>query len=179
MNVLKPDGERDISILSLDRRGEGLRPLVSTDADEVNAAFSPDGKWLAYVSNETGRFEVYVVAYPPLGRKTLVSTAGGMNPVWNPNGREWFYVSEPDRDRTRWLTSVSFAAQPSPAWGSPRPLAIAEFEPGRPGMTYDVFPGGNRFLTSRDLPFPAPAPVTEINLVTNWFEELKAKVPAR
>ena len=73
------------------------------EANEVNAAFSPDGKWLAYQSNETGRDEVYVLAYPPAGRNTLVSPAGGRNPAWNPNGRELFYVSEPDRDGKRWF----------------------------------------------------------------------------
>ena len=122
---------------------------------------------------------MYVLAYPPAGRNTLASPAGGRNPAWNPNGRELFYVSEPDRDGKRWFMSTAFTAQPRPSFGRPRPLAPAPFSPASPGNADHVFPSGDRFLALRPLPVPPPAPVTEMNLVTNWFEELAAKVPVR
>jgi eukaryotic-like serine/threonine-protein kinase len=179
INVLDPSGSRSISVLSLDHHNDGLRPLVNTDANEINGTFSRDGKWLAYASNETGRYEVYVEAYPAGGRKILASTAGGLNPAWHPNGRELFYMSEPDKEHRRWLMSTSFSAQPRPILGVPRPLFQATFPPGMVGIGYDVFPNGDSFLVLRPLPSPPPAPATEINVVDHWFEELKAKVPVK
>lgn len=179
INVLDPSGSRSISVLSLDHRHDGLRPLVDTDSNAINGTFSRDGKWVAYASNDTGRYEVYVEAYPASGRKILVSTAGGLNPAWHPNGRELFYLSEPDKEHRRSLMSTSFSAQPRPALGIPRPLFQATFPPGGAGIGYDVFPNGDSFLVLRPLPSPPSAPVTEINLVDHWFDELKAKVPVK
>jgi len=178
INVLQPNGNRDISLLSLDDPKRALQPLIHTSANEINAAFSPDGKWLAYASNESGRYEVYLQAHPPAGGRVAVSTAGALNPAWHPNGRELFFVSEPDRDRKRWLMSARFTAQPKPSVGIPRALFEVTFRPGTAGNGYDVFPDGERFLTLRPLPALPTAPVTEITLVDHWFEELKAKVPA-
>jgi Tol biopolymer transport system component len=176
INVLQADGSRDISLLSLDDPSRALQPLIHTAADEINAAFSRDGKWLTYASNETGRYEVYLQAHPAAGKRVAVSTAGGLNPAWHPNGRELFYVSEPDRDRKRWLMCASFTAQPRPSVGIPRALFEVTFRPGPAGNTYSVFPDGERFLALRALPAPPPSAVTEIMLVDHWFEELKAKV---
>jgi Tol biopolymer transport system component len=178
VNVLQPNGNRDISTISLDDAKRTLAPLVRSDADEINGAFSPDGRWFAYTSDETGRYEVFIQSYPTRGPRLLASTSGGSNPVWNPNGRELFFVGEPDREGRRWLMSASFVARPKPDVGSPRPLFEVTFAPGRAGAAYDVFPDGNRFLLLRPLPSPPAPSVTEINLVANWFEELKAKVPA-
>jgi Tol biopolymer transport system component len=177
VDVLMPDGTRDISLLSLEDLSAGLRPLVNTKANEINGSLSRDGRWLAYVSNETGRYEVYLQPFPVASQRVLVSTAGGRNPVWHPHGRELFYVSEPDREGRRWVMSTSFAGQPRPAVGIPRPLFQTTIEPGTAGTTYDVFPSGDRFLALRPLPSTPPAPVTQINLVDHWFEELKTKVP--
>jgi hypothetical protein len=90
-----------------------------------------------------------------------------------------FYLSEPDKERRRWLMSVIFSALPRPTLGIPRPLFLAIFPPGIPGNNYEVFPNGDNFLVRRPLPLAPSAPVTEINLVLNWFEELKAKVPVK
>jgi len=178
INVLQPNGNRDISLLSLNDPKRALQPLIHTSANEINAAFSPDGKWLAYASNESGRYEVYLQAHPPAGRRVAVSTTGALNPAWHPNGRELFFVSEPDRDRKRWLMSARFTARPKPSVGIPRALFEVIFRPGTVGNGYDVFPDGERFLTLRPLPALPTAPVTEITLVDHWFEELKTKVPA-
>ena len=83
----KPNGERDIWVVP---PGEDPSPFLMTPFDERSPRFSPDGKWLAY-SNESGRDEVYVQPFPGPGRKWLISTDGGINPVWSRDGRELFY----------------------------------------------------------------------------------------
>jgi Tol biopolymer transport system component/tRNA A-37 threonylcarbamoyl transferase component Bud32 len=82
---------RDIWVLRMSDRK--ALPFLRTRFDEAVPRFSPDGHWLAYISNESGRYEVYVQPYPGPGGKWQISTEGGMEPVWNPNGRELFYRS--------------------------------------------------------------------------------------
>ena len=84
----KPSGERDIWVVSV---GTDPVPFLLTPFDERTPRFSPDGKWLAYVSDESGRNDVYVQPYPGPGPKWLVSTDGGSDPVWSSDGRELFY----------------------------------------------------------------------------------------
>ena len=69
------------------------QPFLRTPFNETAPRFSPDGRWLAYISDESGRFEIYVQPYPGPGGKWQISTEGGTEPVWNPNGRELFYRS--------------------------------------------------------------------------------------
>jgi len=82
--------ERDVYVLSLDG-DPNPRPIVKTQGYDGAAQFSPDGHWMAYVSNESGPFKVYVRPYPGPDRKLQVSTQGGKHPKWNPNGKELFY----------------------------------------------------------------------------------------
>ena len=160
---------RDIWVLRLSDRK--LQSFLRTPFDEVSPAFSPDGHWLAYVSNEFGQNEIYVQPYPGPGGKRQISTEGGTEPVWNPNGRELFYRSG---DR---MMSVEIATQPTFSAGRPRVL----FEGNRYLSDsilvryYDVSPDGQRFLMIRTNE-PEPAP-TQINVVLNWFEELQRRVP--
>jgi eukaryotic-like serine/threonine-protein kinase len=138
--------------------------------------FSPDGRWLAYVSNESGRYEVYVQPYPGPGGKSQISTEGGTEPVWNRNGRELFY-----RNGDK-MMAVDIATQPSFAAGKPRMLFEGPYLPRTNFSTlatmpnYDVSPDGQRFLMVKSSEQEAAAP-TQINVVLNWFEELKQKVP--
>ena len=155
----------DISMLTLlpQRR---VRPLIQTPFDEGEAVLSPDGRWLAYSSDESGGYEVYLQPFPDLDRKWQVSTDGGSMPRWEPHGRELFYRSEPGL-----LKVMSVAIRPGPVpVDAPRLL----FE-GRYG-DYTVAPDG-RFIMGK-LGSPRP-PITEITLVQNWFEELKRRVPVR
>jgi Tol biopolymer transport system component len=165
-----PPMGRDIWVLRLsDRKAQ---PFLRTPSDESAPCFSPDGRWLAYVSDESGRFEIYVQPYPGPGRKWQVSTEGGTEPVWNRNGRELFYRSE------RKMMVVKVTRQPSFAIGGPRML----FEGGQyvpptgpypyPFPNYDVSPDGQRFLMITRESEP------QINVVLNWFEELKRGVPS-
>jgi eukaryotic-like serine/threonine-protein kinase len=147
------------------------QPFLRTQFNESVPQFSPDGRWLAYISNETGRWEIYVQPYPSSGGKWQISTEGGAEPVWNRNGRELFY-----RNGDK-MMAVDIATQPSFTAGKPRVLFEAHYVPP-PGTTpnYDVSPDGQRFLMIKpnDAGDAAPA---QINVVLNWFEELKRLAP--
>ena len=135
--------------------------------------FSPDGHWLAYISNESGRPEVYVQPYPGPGGKWQISTEGGTEPIWNRNGRELFYRSGNK------MMAVDITTQPSFSAGKPRMLFEGQYVADDwPLITaaYDVSADGQRFLMVKPRPSRLPSP-TQINVVLNWFEELKQKVP--
>jgi hypothetical protein len=126
---------------------------------------------------------VYVQPYPGPGEVTQVSVDGGLSPAWHPNGRELFFVSRPDPALKRRMMAVDFAPGPPLRIGSPR--VLFEFDPRNLefpcvlARCYDVAPDGQRFYVVQT-PTPPPAPVvTHINLILNWIDELKAKVPAR
>jgi Tol biopolymer transport system component len=166
---VNPTTGYDIWVLQLsDRKAQ---PFLRTPFNESVPRFSPDGRWLAYVSNESGRWEVYVLAYPGLGGKWQISTEGGTEPVWNSNGRELFYRSG---DK---MMAVDIARQPSFTASKPRVLFEGPYIPA-PGTTpnYDVSADGQRFLMIKPAKTAEGAP-TQINVVLNWFEELKRRVP--
>jgi Tol biopolymer transport system component/predicted Ser/Thr protein kinase len=146
-------------------------PFLRTQFDEAVPQFSPDGRWLAYISNATGRYEIYVQSYPGPGGKWQISAEGGSEPKWNRNGRELFYRSG---DK---MMAVDIATQPGFAAGTPRMLFEGRYETAPfPGTNYDVSPDGQRFLMLKPVEQAQAAP-TQINVVLNWFEELKQKVP--
>jgi hypothetical protein len=144
--------------------------------------FSPDGHWLAYVSDVSGRQEVYVQAYPGSGPPTPVSIEDGWNPAWHANGRELFFLSYGDAAAKKARMMVAgFEPGSPPRVGAPRPLFEFGWNDLRfwctPIRCYDVAPDGQRFFVVQERPAVALPPVTHINLIQNWFEELKAKVP--
>ena len=165
-----PTTGQDIWVLRLsDRKAQ---PFLQTPFNESVPRFSPDARWLAYVSNESGRFEVYVQPYPGPGGKWQISTEGGMEPVCNPNGRELFF-----RNGDK-MMAVDIATQPSFVAGKPKVLFAGPYLP-TPLTTpnYDVSPDGQRFLMLKSSEQGQATPM-QINVVLNWFEELKQKVPA-
>jgi eukaryotic-like serine/threonine-protein kinase len=148
------------------------QPFIQTPFNESAPGFSPpDGRWLAYVSNESGRNEIYVQAYPGPGGKYQISTDGGTEPLWNRNGRELFY-----RDRNK-MMGVDITTQPGFSSGKPHVLFEGLYL-STPATfpNYDVSLDGQRFLMLKSV-VSSEAPLTQINLVLNWFEELKQKVP--
>ncbi len=147
------------------------QPFLQTLANESAAAFSPDGRWLAYVSDESGRDEVYVRAYPGPGGKWQVSTEGGDGPMWARKGRELFY-----RNRDN-MMSVSVETEPTFAAAKPKALFEGRYERTSYNFlpNYDVSPDGQRFLMIKGNEQNSMA--TQINVVLNWFEELKGRVP--
>jgi eukaryotic-like serine/threonine-protein kinase len=171
---------RRIVVLTFDS-GEPTRELV-TDIDDIwetAPAFSPDGGWLLYQSTmgRRGRFDIYARPYPGPGEPVLLSRGGGESPAWNPRGGEVFYV-DPSGEKQRVL-SVTFDAGRA---GTPRLLFEADERTRfgcQPVPCYAVAPGGDRFYTVRMVPTTPPEPVTHVNVVLNWTEELKAKVPVK
>ena len=159
----------DLWVLRLgDRKAQ---PFLQTPANEIVPQFSPDGHWLAYMSDESGRNEIYVQSYPGPGGKWQISTEGGTEPVWNRNGRELFY-----RVGNK-MMAVEIATHPGFVPGKPRMLFEGPYV-ATPFTSpyYDVAPDGQRFLMLKPTE-PAQAAPTQINVVLNWFEELKQKVP--
>jgi serine/threonine-protein kinase len=164
--------------------GEAPVPFL-TQTPPQSAAYpvsSPDGRWLAYASDASGRFEVYVRPYPGPGPAEPVSLEGGWCPAWNPAAGELFFLSLTDEAGRIRMMAVEFASGSPPRIGRPRLLfEFAERDlpfRGFPVRRYDVAPDGQRFYAVTDQTPQAPPAVTHINLITNWFEELKAKVPA-
>ncbi|HEV2349761.1 MAG TPA: protein kinase [Terriglobia bacterium] len=158
IGVQRLTGHHDIQILPL----EGNRkpqPFHQTQFHEDNPMFSPDGHWIAYVSNETGRNEVYLRPYPGPGEKLQVSTQGGEMPVWSRDGRELFYRSGNK------MMAVAVSTGPALKLGEPHVLFEGDFS-----NWYDVAPDGRRFLMIKPQP---SSPVTQINVVENWIEDLK------
>jgi Tol biopolymer transport system component len=163
-------------MLSFENGAVKTRPFLQTPFFEQYAEFSPDGHWLAYVSNESGRNEVYVQPYPGPGGRQQVSTDGGDEPAWARNGREMFYMA-PGTDGAIRMMAVDVALGPTFTVGKSRIL----FEGRNGGQVnirgYDVTQDGRRFLMVQSKEQPPESPITEMVLVQNWFEELKQKVP--
>ena len=145
-------------------------PLLTTPAREMSPTVSPDGRWLAYVSDESGANEIYVRPFPDVGgARWQVSLNGGTLPVWARSGRELFYLSGRQE-----MTSLQLKPGPGFAVGEPRPLFPAgEYVLAGNAGAYDVSPDGKRFAMVR---LAAGAGEIELVVVQNWFEELKARV---
>ena len=160
----RPETQYDIMLLSLEG-DRTVTPFLQSEFDEDKPNFSPDGRWMAYVSNETGRYEVYVRPFPASTGKWLVSTDGGDFPRWNPKGRELFY-----RNGDK-LMLVDVGTQKGQlTLGSPRVLFETALD-----ADFDVAPDGEHFLMADRR--PSPPTVTQLNLILNWAEELKRLVP--
>jgi Tol biopolymer transport system component len=174
-----PETGRDIWVLTLkDRKAQ---PFLRTPYDDTAPKFSPDGKWLAYSSDESGRREIYVQPYPGPGGKWQISTDGGQEPVWNPKGGELFYRSGSkmmavDVNQSR---DSNGAGASGFSAGKPRMLFEGPYLPTAASFPfYDVSPDGQRFLMLKPVESQTSAP-TQIHVVLNWFEELKQKVPVK
>jgi serine/threonine protein kinase/Tol biopolymer transport system component len=165
-----PTTKKDIWVLRLsDHKAE---PFLRTPFNEGGPVFSPDGHWIAYISDESGRPEIYVQPYPGPGGKWQISTEGGNEPAWNRNGRELFYRSGNK------MMAVDVTTQPTFSAGKPKVLFEGQYvavSPGLTGTAFDVSPDGQRFLMVKET--EASMSATQINVVLNWFEELKRRAP--
>jgi hypothetical protein len=153
--------------------GRALSPLIKTSFAEQNAEVSPDGRWVAYQSNESGRDEVYVRPFPGVDEgRWLVSTNGGRKPTWARNGTELFYVAP---DGAIMAARVGAASSWSNAPAA-QIVAAGYFDGGEVMRTFDVSADGSRFLVIKQLGNLDGAG-RNIILVQNWHEELKRRVP--
>jgi dipeptidyl aminopeptidase/acylaminoacyl peptidase len=157
------DHRSDIWILALDgdRRA---RPFLETPFDEAQPEFSPDGRWIAYASNESGRFEVFVRPYPGPGGKIQVSNDGGFEPAWSRDGKELFYRNG--------AKMMGIAFRPGSASPFGKPATIFEksgfySEPNLERRLYDVAPDGSRFVMLRAIPLGSPP---QLRVLTGWTE---------
>ena len=195
---ITPDGSRIVGwennpatkqdIMSLDAAvpstpARTVESLIRTPAVEVDAEVSPDGRWLAYESDDSGHADVYVRPFPNVDAgKWQISTTGGTRPAWARSGRELFYL-----DAEGLLTSVSLdATGRTLSVGNPARILSTKYYPGFTGLgldlrAYDVAPDGRRFLMAKaaqvDRNTTAPAP--SMFVVLNWIEEVKARIPAK
>ena len=165
--VVSEQGNGDI--YALQTGDSTLTPLLTTPAREVSPALSPDGKWLAYVSDESGKPEVYVRPFPDVGSaKWQVSLNGGATPMWAHSGKELYYL-----DDSRALVAVTVQLGTKFSFANQKVLfsaAAYSFAGGYP--TYDVAADDSRFVMIRSV---APSAETELVLIQNWAEELKAR----
>jgi len=146
-------------------------PLVVTGTNSMQAALSPDGRWLAYIGETTGQREVYLVAFPSGDVTRLVSTGGGSEPRWSSDGRELFYKS------ANQLMSVAVTTAPTLTLGTPQRLfSVAGYRGARNRQQYDVTPDGQRFLMIKLLETGTPP---EAVYVEQWFTELRAKLQVK
>ena len=196
-----PDGRRlmavrdNVDIVSVHAEEGSVQPVVQTSEVETSPELSPDGRWLAYVSNVSRQLEVYVRPYPGPGQPEQISLEGGSSPAWNPAGRELFFVSGPDSAGHMSLMSVDVAPDPPvpgdaarggvraigrPHIGRPRELFVIDDQltfASVPTRSYDVARDGSRFYAVQYRNPPPAPPITHISVILNWFEQLRAKVP--
>jgi serine/threonine-protein kinase len=158
-------GGRDILILAAGDRAP--RVLVASPADETSPRISPDGRWLAYVSNEGGRGEVYVTPLANPARSRRVSADGGSEPTWAPNGRELFY-----RQGTAMMAAAMDAS--GQVQSAPRALFDADFVRGTlDTANYDVLPDGRFVMVHRSAQDTEPT----LHVLVNWLATLQAASP--
>jgi len=167
-NVVAADTANDIWILPLEG-DKKPRPFLRTRFNEGFPAFSPDGHWLAYESDESGRSEIYVQQYPGPGGKWQISNEGGGRPIWSRDGHELFYRNG------KKLMAVPIETKPSFAPGTPH--LISEGDYLVTGHYYDVMPDARQFLFIKEM--EQPHGPTQINVVLNWFDELKRLTAAQ
>jgi serine/threonine-protein kinase len=142
--------------------------LLGTPFDEITGMLSPDDRWLAYTSNKSGRYEVYVRLFPGPGGRVQVSTEGGTEPMWSRDGRELFY-----RNGDK-MMAVDISREPSFTPSVPKLLFEGRYRTNLRGSNYDVTADGQRFVMIRAA---EGSRLTELNIVLNWDEELKRLVP--
>ncbi len=167
-HTVDPATGPDIWVLPLD--GERKPQVVVKTPDiEVSPRLSPDGRWLAYVIQSGPRSQVYVTPFPGPEGRSQISTDRGTEPIWSRTGRELFYRSGSK------MMAVDIVTQPTFSAGAPRQLFDGRFEFGTGGLAgYDVAPDG-RFLMVQ--PVEPEQAARQINIVLNWFEELKQRAP--
>jgi hypothetical protein len=150
--------------------GQPPQPLIHTEFNEIIAAISPDGRWMAYTSDESGQWEVYVRPFPNVeDGKWQVSGENGLSPVWAPDGLKLFFR----QFSLRLNAMMEVPIQTEPAFEAGIPSVLFDDEPYVFGWYrgYDLSPDGKRFLMiKRRKP-------TQLVVVINWFEELQRLVP--
>jgi serine/threonine protein kinase len=161
----RPGTNRDLMVLRIDGTGEAI-PFRQTEADERCGAFSPDGSWVAYTSNESGRYEIYVTPFPGPGRQWQISDEGGLFPQWRADGREIVYSRQNGELMVAEVRIGTDSLQP----GGQR--LLFQIHPPRPdGTSFALAPDGERLLVWSNRQRNSE---TVVNLFVNWPAKLEA-----
>jgi dipeptidyl aminopeptidase/acylaminoacyl peptidase len=166
--IVSDRGDWDLWALPMRGEAKPIR-LVDTPAEEREGQLSPDGRWLAYASNEGGRFEIYVQPFPPTGPRWQVSREGGSQPRWRPDGGELFYLAA---DRAVMATLVNGSGTTFEAGGPTRLFRtqIVSLENHFAPAQYTVSSKGDTFIVSR---LSDEAQSRALNVIFNWPALLK------
>jgi serine/threonine-protein kinase len=169
---MHPSRKGDIWLMPLDGDRKP-RPLLTTNADEREAKFSPDSRWLAYASNETGQDQIYIRSVGEVSGRKQLSSDGGTAPIWAPNNRDIYFL------KGEQLLTVSIDGEGNPT-GRDRVLFTAPtYQDARinpDGSDYGIMPDGQHFVFKMG---QVASGATYYNVVLNWFEELKQHVPGK
>ncbi len=173
--ALAERGENKSSIWVLSMENRTAEPFRNDPGSVYRPIFSPDGKWIAYDTNESGRAEVWVAPFPGPGSRIQVSTDGGAFPMWSPDLGALFFRGGPDSQEI-WVARI----KPEPSFSRNDPAVL--FRLDFPFHVNDIDPDGERFLMlglgdSAGQTGDTAAPRQDIIIVQNWFEELKERVP--
>jgi serine/threonine-protein kinase len=168
------NGNPGLYVLPLEPKGEAHALIADSKFSIMNAQISPDGRWIAYDSNESGRYEVYVRPFPAVDTgRWQISAEGGSRPLWARSGREIFFLNAANR-----MMAVPVPAGPSFTYGKPE--ALFDFTPyvsaTVTGRMFDISPDGKRFLTAKPVGSVGAAHPS-IVVVSHWFDEVKARMP--
>ena len=167
----------DVFVLPLEPKGQPHAPFADSKFNVFDAEISPDGRWIAYDSDESGRLEVYVRPFPAVdGGRWQISAEGGGSPFWARSGRELFF-----RNATNRMVAVPIPAGAGFAFGKAETLL--DFTPyvniRSTGRTYDISPDGKRFLAIKPVVSNSSPAHPSIVVVSHWFDEVKARMPAQ
>jgi eukaryotic-like serine/threonine-protein kinase len=159
--TLNPSTKMDLVLLPMSGDKKPI-PLLHTPFNESQGRIAPNGRWIAYVSDESGTAEVYVQRFPSLGDKRIVSIGGGVEPMWRQDGKELFYLS-PDYS----VISVPFEPTEPPLIGQPKPLFRPPVSTEIARNHYVVSPDGQRFLINVE---DQSRSLSQISIMVNWLQ---------
>jgi serine/threonine-protein kinase len=169
----------DIAALSVEEDVD-RQLLLHENYNETQPRISPDGRWMAYTSNESGESQIYVRPFPDVEEgRWQISTDGGDSPLWSPDGRELFYRSGDA------VMAVSVETETAFSFDTPAALFQGEYVGASFDLItfelnpWDISPDGKRFLMMKgpQLSITETTSQRRINIILNWFEELKERVP--
>jgi serine/threonine protein kinase len=174
---INPDTNGDIMTLSVEGdektgwKPGPAKPFLNTPSNEFYPAFSPDGHWLAYMSNESGHYEVYVRPFPGPGGKWQISTGSGVFPEWSPKGREIFYRTLENKIMVAAYTATgdSFRAEKPRSWSDVQIFDLGFFE-----RNFALHPDGRRIAVLK-APAEAQFGVTKVTFIFNFLDEVRRK----
>jgi serine/threonine-protein kinase len=167
-------GNADIGTIGFNADRQFREVLTSPSSVEASPAISPDGRWLAYHSNLSGTFEVYVERFPELGQRQRISTSGGSAARWSPSSRELFFQSADGRR----IFTVPVTLGAKLGVGTAKMLFEGPYVPSGPGVRgFEVMPDGRFLLLKAAAPVPESNSPATVTIVQNWTEELKRLVP--